>query len=135
MLSACASTHPSFGKGKSVALHVSETVELRCARPIIDAARKTVSIAWVAARAPEDRPRIEHMELTVFDDRNGDRRPDPGEILESRTSAAPSHYIVFGPLTATGRDSIESLRGLLRVRTSHRAREVNWQLMRREDID
>ncbi len=133
-VSGCASTHRGFGKGKSVGLHVSKIVEIRCARPVVDAERKSISIAWVAAKAPDERPRIEHFELTVFDDRDGDQEPDASEILVVRTNPSPSHYIVFGPFQATSASSIESLRGLVQLKTAYRGRQVNWQLMRREDI-
>jgi hypothetical protein len=132
--SGCKSTHRGFGKGKSVGLHVSKIVEIRCARPVVDAEHKTVAIAWVAAKAPDERPQIEQFELTVFDDRDGDQEPDAGEILVARTNPAPSHYIVFGPFEATSTSSIESLRGLVQLKTAYRGREVNWQLMRREDF-
>ncbi len=93
-----------------------------------------MSLAWVAAKTPDERPQIEQFELTVFDDRDGDHEADTSEILVSRTNPASSRYIVFGPLMVTSSESIENLRGLVRLKTSHRGREVNWELTRREDI-
>lgn len=134
MLAGCSSTHRGFGSGRSIALHVSEVVELRCARPVVDAAHKTVSIAWVAAKTPDERPQIEEFALIVFDDRDGDHQPDTDEILVSRNNPSPSPYILFGPLMVTSAGPIEDLRGLLRLRTARRGREVNWELMRRTDL-
>jgi hypothetical protein len=129
------STHRGFGKGKSIALHVSKIVEIRSARPVVDAEHKTVTIAWVAAKTPADRPQIEQFELTVFDDQDGDQKPDANEILVSRTNPAPSRYILFGPFTVTSRESMEQLRGLVQLKTSHRGREVKWKLTQREDVN
>ena len=130
----CSSAHRGFGSGRSVALYVSEVVELRCARPVVDGPGKTVSIAWVAAKTPEAQPPIEELALTVFDDRDGDHQPGASEILDSRSNPVTSAYILFGPFKVTSTSSVADLRAILRVKTARKQREVNWELMRRKDL-
>lgn len=134
VLAACSSTHRGFGRGRSIALHVSENVELRSARPVIDAAHKSVTVAWFAAKTPEDKPPVDEFTLVVFDDANGDHRPDPGEIRATRANPSPSAYILFGPVNVKASGSIDDLRAQLRVHTAREEREVNWELARRDDL-
>lgn len=133
-LAACSSTHRNWGRRGSISLYISENVEVRCAKPVIDIERKTIRIAWVGARTPEERPRIESLSLVFFDDRDGDRQPDPDEVLDDAESVEPTRSVIFGALREARGDELERLFGRVRVKCGSEDREVLWPLARKKDV-
>lgn len=133
-LLACSSTHRNWGRRGSISLYISENVEVRCAKPLIDAERKTIRIAWVGARTPDERPKIDSLSLVLFDDRDGDRQPDPEEILDDAESVEPARSVIFGALREAHGDALEHLFGRVRVKCGSEDREVTWPLTRKKHV-
>lgn len=134
VLGACSSTHRNWGRSGSISLYISENVEVRCAKPVVDAQRKSIRIAWVGARTPEDRPKIDSLSLVLFADRNGNRQPDAGEIQGSAESVEPTRSVMFGALREVSGDALEHLFGRVRVKCGREDREVLWPLARKKSV-
>ena len=104
---ACASDPSRWGRGESHDLRTYSGIEFRRGRQAVDPATGELSIAWIGARAPQGSPSLLLCHLVIFDDRNGNGVPDPGEILEERTSRETSRKVLFDdvharPAAATG---------------------------------
>jgi len=83
-------------------------------------------VNWVGARAVEGE--LLACSLVVFDDRNGDRRPAPGEVLSARESLERSRKILFDDVRV--RPSPGSrLRARLDFRTGEETSVVVWDLL------
>jgi hypothetical protein len=115
-------------RGSYYRLHESPSIQVRRGSQYVDPATGDLVVHWVGARAPEGQPEILGCGLVVFDDRDGDRRPDPGEALCGRESLAHSRKVLFDDVRVRP-PSGSRLRVRLDVRTEAETSGVVWDLV------
>jgi hypothetical protein len=121
--SSCSTDSTRWGRGEYHELKTYSGIEFRRGPMKIDPTTGELTIAWVGARAPEGSPRIVECHLFVFDD-----KPDPGEILQERSSHELCRKIIFGEIHVHLADATGTLLGEIEVETEGRHRAVSWIL-------
>lgn len=126
--SSCAASRQGWGGGSSFVVKDLERLQVRRSPMRIDPRNGELVLSWIGARAVDGAPDILECSFTAFDDRNGDGRPQPAEIVRQRTSLDRVRKVIFDDLRfADGRRS-RPLRALLVVRTDRERREVRLAL-------
>jgi len=125
---ACATDPSRWGRGESHELRTYSGIEFRRGPQKVDPATGELSIAWVGARAPQGSPSLLQCHLVIFDDRNGNGVPDPGEVLEERTSRETSRKVLFDDVRAHPADAKGHLMAELEAKTEVKGRLVRWRL-------
>lgn len=107
-------------------LEETPTIQVRRGTQYIDRATGELVVNWVGARAVEGE--ILSCSLVVFDDKDGDRRIDPGEVLASRESLARTKKILFDDVRVRPTPGAK-LRARLELRTGAETSVVVWDLV------
>jgi hypothetical protein len=128
LLCACSTDSTRWGRGKYEELKTYTSVEFRRGPTEVDPRTGELSIEWVGARAPEGYPRILDCHLIVFDDKNGNGEPDPGEILQERSSREVCRKVIFGDIHVLPSPASRTLMAKIELNTETRYRSVTWGL-------
>ena len=124
----CSSDRTSWSHGPYVELKTYTSVEFRRGPTRIDPRTGVLSLAWAGARAPEDYPRILECHLYVFEDKNGNGTPDPGEVIEERASRETCRKVMFDDIRVASAADRTALRAQLALHTEARYRSITWSL-------
>jgi hypothetical protein len=92
----------------------------------VDRATGELVVNWIGARAVDGE--LLACSLVVFDDKDGDRRPDAGEILSARESLQRSKKILFDDVRVRPTAG-SKLRARLELRTGEETSVVVWDLV------
>jgi len=114
-------------RGSYWVLDETPGLEIRRGAQVADPATGEIAIAWVGARTPEPGPPLLACELTVFEDRNGNREPDAGETLATRESGNVTRKVLFGDVRARAGPGSALLARIV-ARTESGSRVVTWSL-------
>jgi hypothetical protein len=125
---ACSSDRTSWAGGDYLELKTYTSVEFRRGPMKVDAGTGELRIAWAGARAPEGYPRILECHLYVFDDKNGNGTPDPGEVLEERSSNEICRKVMFDDIRVAPGRATGTLMAQIALHTERRYRSVSWKL-------
>ena len=115
-------------RGKYWVLDQTPDLEVRRGAQVADSATGEISIAWVGVRAPEGRPQLLACELTVFEDRNGNRIPDAGEALRTRETGNVTSKVLFGDVRARVPAGVPLCAQIV-AHTESGSRTVTWLLV------
>ena len=127
-LAACSADRAGWARrGGFWKLLETPSLQVRRGPQGLDPRTGEIVLPWCGARAPDGEPAILACELAVFDDRNGDGRPDPGEVLRTRESAFPTTKVLFDDVRARPTPG-SRLRVRLKVRTDEEETVVGWAL-------
>jgi len=127
-VAACASDSTSWSRGPSIELKTYTSVEFRRGPMRVDPSTGDLTIAWAGARAPEGYPRILECHLYVFDDVNGNGAPDPGEVLQERSSRDTCRKVMFDDIRLPPAATHGTLMAQIALHTEKRYRSVSWKL-------
>jgi hypothetical protein len=125
---ACSSDRTSWSGGTYVELKTYTSVEFRRGETRIDPRTGVLSLAWAGARAPESYPRILECHLYVFEDKNGNGTPDPGEVIEERASRETCRKVIFDDIRVPSASDRAALCAQIVLHTEARYRSVTWRL-------
>jgi hypothetical protein len=128
-VSACSSDSTSWARGDHHEIKTYTSVEFRRGPMNIDPRTGELSIAWAGARAPEGYPRILECHLYVFDDKNGNGAPDPGEVLQERSSRELCRKVMFDDIRVVPAQATGTLMAQIALHTERRYRSVSWKLV------
>lgn len=125
----CSSTHEGWGRGDATEIHESPTLQIRRSAHKIDPQSGDLLIAWVGVRAPAGAPDIESGELTLYEDRNGNKFPDAGEAFDVRSSHQSCRKVLFDTLRVASESLQGRPRAWITVHTKHESYEHGWRLV------
>lgn len=126
---ACSSDKTRWDSGEYVELKDYTSVEFRRGPMRIDPGSGELTITWVGARTPEGHPRILECRLYVFDDRNGNRARDAGEVIQELWSHELCRKVMFGNVHVQLAEATGTLMAEIEVNTEARHRAVSWKLL------
>jgi hypothetical protein len=127
VLASCSSERAGWApRGSYWKLEETSTIQARRGTQYLDRATGELVVNWVGARAVEGE--LLACSLVVFDDRNGDRRPAPGEVLSARESLERSRKILFDDVRVRPGPG-SRLRARLDFRTGEETSVVVWDLL------
>jgi hypothetical protein len=127
LLAACNSDRAGWARrGSYWKLEETPTIQVRRGTQYVDRATGELVVNWVGARALEGE--ILSCSLVVFDDKDGDRRVDPGEALASRESLERTKKILFDDVRVRPTPGAR-LRARLELRTGEETSVVVWDLV------
>ena len=126
LFASCSSDRAGWARrGSYWKLEDTPTIQVRRGTQYVDRATGELVVNWVGARAVEGE--LLACSLVVFDDRDDDRRIDPGETLAARESLERTRKVLFDDVrvrpTAGAR-----LRARLELRTGGETSVVVWDL-------
>jgi hypothetical protein len=125
VLPSCTSAREGWARsGRYFVLSESPSLQIRRGRQVRDPQSGEILLPWVGARTPEGQPELVGCELTVYDDRDGDGTPSPGEVLIRRESHESTRKLLFADVRGSG----QTPRARLVASTARERCEVGWRL-------
>lgn len=91
----CAYSREGWGRGRFLVVHEAANLQVRRSTIRVDATTGDLVMNWIGARAPAAQPLVAGLSVTVFEDRDGDRAPDPEEIRATRHADGPAEKLLF----------------------------------------
>ena len=111
----CALSKEGWGRGRFLVVHEATDLQIRRSTVRVELVTNDRVMNWIGARTPNGQPGLTTFALTVFDDRDGDREPAPGEILVHRETAVETTKVLFSDVrvpaasvTASGSVSLQT---------------------------
>jgi hypothetical protein len=115
-LASCGVDRTGWGRGKLVVVREGPALQVRRSTIHVEEQTGDVVMNWVGVRMPPDAKPLAELTVTVFDDRDGDASPQPGEVLVQRASSEPSDKILFSDLRVHASEMKPSVMVLVQVR-------------------
>jgi hypothetical protein len=128
ILPACAGQRSGWAsRGRYEVLFESPSVQIRRGPQRIDPETGEIVIQWIGARAPDGQPALVASELALFDDRDEDDVPDPGEAVSLRESREEVRKILFSDVRVRAGSS-SNLRARVTASTHRERCVVSWRV-------
>jgi hypothetical protein len=128
LLAACSADRAGWARrGSYWKLEETPTLQVRRGTQYLDRATGELVVNWVGVRAIEGE--ILACSLVVFEDKDGDRRIDPGEALLSRESLERTKKILFDDVRVRPKTG-SKLRARLELRTGEETSVVVWDVVK-----
>lgn len=128
-LSSCVSSRAGWGRGRYVVLTEKDDLQIRRSRIELDPDTRDLRLNWVGARIPEGvEGQILEARLFLFDDRNGDQKLSPGELLFERSTRERVVKVLFDDVRVKASKSGTEILARIEVRTDRRMRASEWEM-------
>lgn len=98
LAASCGVDRTGWGRGKLVVVREGPALQVRRSTIRVEEETDDVVMSWIGIRMPPGAKPLAELQVSVFDDRNGDGAPQPEEIQVHRACSAATDKIVFSDL-------------------------------------
>ncbi len=115
-LASCGVDRTGWGRGKLVVVREGPALQVRRSTIRVEEATGDVVMSWIGVRMPPGAKPLAEVQVSLFDDRDGDGHPQPAEVLVQRSCSESTDKILFSELRLRASEMKPSLMVLVQVR-------------------
>jgi hypothetical protein len=116
LAASCGVDRTGWGRGKLVVVREGPALQVRRSTIHVEEPTQDVVMSWIGIRMPPGAKPLAELQVSVFDDRDGDGTPQPAELLIRRSCSAATDKILFSDLRLSPDDAKPTVKVHVQVR-------------------